>query len=110
LKQLVQKLDHQEYVDPLIADRTEWSEGERLAPRTIKFLVGMERLAQEVNGDYDSDIELYIDEEGEEWQLQARFNSKNLSYEEILQKIERNIKALLEALKEYHKRMETIEK
>jgi hypothetical protein len=110
LKQLVQKLDHQEYVDPLIADRTEWSEGERLAPRTIKFLVGMERLAQEVNGDYDSDIELYIDEEGEEWQLQARFNSKNLSYEEISQKIERNIKALLKALKEYHKRMETIEK
>jgi len=109
LKQLVQKLDNIEYVDPLITDRTEWSEGKRLAPRTIEFLRDMERLAQQVNGGHDSNIELYIDEEGQEWQLQARFSSKELSQQEILQRVERNIKGLLEALKEYHRRIEALE-
>jgi len=70
----------------------------------------MERLAQQVNGDHDSNIELYINEEELEWQLQARFNAMALSQKETLQRVEKNGKGLLEARKEYHWRIETLKR
>jgi len=109
LEQLSQALDHKEASEWLLGERQSWPEAERLTPRTVEFLRDMDRLAQKVNGDHGSDIELYLDPEKGEWWLQARFNSKNLGQEDILSRIERNVKALLEALKQYHKRIEAIE-
>jgi len=109
LEQLSQALDHKEASEWLLGERQSWPEAERLTPRTVEFLRDMDRLAQKVNGDHGSDIELYLDPEKGEWWLQARFNSKNLGQEDILSRIERNVKALLEALKQYHKRIEALE-
>lgn len=109
LRDLSQALDRKEALDSLLGERRRWPEARREIPRTVEFLRGMEELAQEVNRSRKSDIELHLDPERGEWWLQARFNSKNLTQQHILSGVKRNIKGLLEALKEYHKRIEALE-
>jgi hypothetical protein len=102
LKILAETLDHKQIGSFLLGYREKWNEAEKEFPNSIAFLRKMEKIANEINSQYGSDVELYLDQEDEEWWLQACFNSKKLSQKEILQRVERNIKGLLEALKEYH--------
>jgi hypothetical protein len=110
LKSLAENLDHRQVGSFLLCDKDRWAEAQKGFPCSIAFLREMDRIANEINSRYGSDVELYLDQEDEEWWLQARFNYKKLGRKEILQRVERNIKGLLEALKEYHRRIEALER
>jgi len=110
LKNLAEALDHRKVNSFYLGDRYEWKEARKTLPNAVAFLQEMDKLANEINKRYGSDVELYLESEDEEWWLQARFNSQKQSQEEILQRVERNIKGFLEALKNYHRRVEALEK
>jgi hypothetical protein len=110
LKSLAETLDHTNVDSFLLGDRYEWKEAEKKLPNAVAFLRKMDELADEINKRHGSGVELYLEQDDEEWWLQARFNSRKLGRKEILQRVERNIKGLLEALKEYHRRIEALER
>jgi len=84
----------------VLLDRKNWAKYRREVPRLIAELEAAERIANELNKKYDTNITLWS---GEKPYLRTSFDAKGMGKDEKLQEIERHARAMLKMWERQHK-------